>query len=124
MPLMTRPARIESTSSRPRRPAYQAASPAQKLSESASSPDDYLDPVGERDIGEMENEQDGQRWDGEQEEPQLEARRDEPLFHRRTSAERCPLDKSVREDVVVQIATTGPTIAKTTSSGFKAAQPS
>jgi hypothetical protein len=37
MPLMTRPARIESPSQRPRRPAYQAASPAQKLSERASS---------------------------------------------------------------------------------------
>jgi hypothetical protein len=35
MPLMTRPAKIESTSNRPRRPAYQAASPAQKLSEKA-----------------------------------------------------------------------------------------
>jgi hypothetical protein len=36
MPLMTRPAEMEITSNRPRRPAYQATSPAQKLSESAS----------------------------------------------------------------------------------------
>ena len=45
----------------------------------------------------MENEQDSQRWDGEQEEPRLEARRDEPLFHRWPSAHRYQLDESVRE---------------------------
>jgi hypothetical protein len=99
MPLMARPAKIESTSHRPRRPAYQAASPSPEAEREGFQPDDDADRVGERDIRELENEQDSQRWDCEQEEPQLEARRDEPLSHRRRPSERHQLDETAREDV-------------------------
>ena len=71
MALMRRPARIESPSNRPRRPGYQAASPAREAEREGFQPDDDADRVGERDIREIENEQESQRWDGEQEEPQL-----------------------------------------------------
>jgi hypothetical protein len=47
---------------------------------------------------EFKNEQESQRWDCEQEEPQLEARRDEPLL-RRWRSERYQLDETAREDV-------------------------
>jgi hypothetical protein len=62
----------------------------------------------------MENEKDNQRRDGEQEEPQLKARLRSSTNWTRGPEKMC----------VVQIATIGPTMTTTTSTGFKAAQPS
>ena len=68
----------------------------------------------------MENEQDSQRRDGEQEEPQLEARRHEPL-RRRPSSELYQLDETVREDVRRADRDNWTDDDRTTSNCFKAA---
>ena len=101
MPLMTRPAAIQSASSRPRRPAYQAASPAQKLSESASSQmtSTRIASVSATFASWRTSRTASGGTASRRNRDQLEARRDEPLFHRRPSADRYQLDESVREDV-------------------------
>jgi hypothetical protein len=99
MPLMTRPARIESPSNRPRRPAYQAASPAQKLSERASSKMmTRIVSVSATFTSWRTSKTASGGTASRRKEPQLEARRDEPLLHRRRSSE-LQLDETAREDV-------------------------
>ena len=84
-------------------PSAQAGVPACQADPEAErkrlQPDDPADRIDERDIRKTKNEQNNERWDGEQEKPRLKARHDEPLPHRRPSAELHQLDDAAREDV-------------------------
>jgi hypothetical protein len=87
---------MESANDRPRRPAYQACPETER---ERLQPDDHLDRVGECDTRDAEEEQDGQRWDGEQQEPRLKPGCGKPLLHVGAPSELYLLNETGREEV-------------------------